>query len=229
MKLLSLLACILLSSWVNMTLAHTNEEYQEARFGLHGMLLFSDGVSLYASHLPMFHKPHDVQLITRFELKDKIAQDKLQKSLVSGGTYWTLSPDRFDLNFLGLNSVKGIWQFGADLYLGHFERSAKRIFSNQTVIIKEVILKERLDEMRQSHVEYIRLAPDNVKRQFYARLIKGRPGVDHLFWVHSSRPLVKRFTMTHDEQRSGNTKIALKLGVKNSDLSTYYEERGDLE
>jgi hypothetical protein len=33
------------------------------RMGVHGMVLFGSGPRLYASHIPMFHRPHDRQVV----------------------------------------------------------------------------------------------------------------------------------------------------------------------
>ena len=45
----------------------------ETAVGGHGMAVFGGRVGLYASHLPMFHTPHDSQIVLRFRLADTAA------------------------------------------------------------------------------------------------------------------------------------------------------------
>ena len=73
-------------------MSYASNTATDTRHGLHGMLLFSDGDGLYASHLPMFHAPHDVQLIFRFTLADKKIESELVKALDANKPYWTLAP-----------------------------------------------------------------------------------------------------------------------------------------
>ena len=85
-----LFCSLILSCLISMSYA--SDAHAKARHGLHGMLLFSDGDALYASHLPMFHAPHDVQLIFRFTLADKKIESELVKALDANKPYWTLAP-----------------------------------------------------------------------------------------------------------------------------------------
>ncbi len=54
---------------------------EPARMGLHGMLLFGGLEGLYASHLPMFHTPHDVQLLLRIRLQDAALNQQIRSDL----------------------------------------------------------------------------------------------------------------------------------------------------
>lgn len=100
---------------------------QQARFGLHGMLLFTDGVQLFASHLPMFHTPHDVQVVLKVSLADAAMQRRLVDMLWQApGSYWTLEPEKFDLNRLAPNALQPLNEFQAALYQGHFERGGTK-------------------------------------------------------------------------------------------------------
>lgn len=100
---------------------------QQARFGLHGMLLFTDGVQLFASHLPMFHATHDVQVVLKVSLADEVMQRRLVDMLWQAPSrYWTLEPELFDLNRLAPAAQQPLRQFQATLYQGHFERGGAK-------------------------------------------------------------------------------------------------------
>jgi hypothetical protein len=45
----------------------------DASYGVHGMALFGGKDALFASHLPMFHAPHNQQVILQIEIHDPTA------------------------------------------------------------------------------------------------------------------------------------------------------------
>ena len=220
--------CMFPLIWVGTLYGDTIQSDQTQRFGLHGMLLFSDGNSLYASHLPMFHKPHDVQLILRFELKDSAKQKELVDALSIGNRYWTLAPEKFDLNLLAINSKDGIWYFKADLYKDHFERNGLLMFSEQTIVVKEVLLRNQLNPELPEQTIFNRLTPTDAKRQFFVRLIQGKPGIDQIFWMRSPTKLPNQFSLNTASHTLDLQSIASELGIKPKTINLYYEEQGDL-
>mgnify|MGYP000495227802 CR=1 FL=1 len=61
-------------------------------WGTRGMALFGGKDALYASHLPMFHAPHDYQLVL---------PDAALRQRPDGKTaLWTIDPEKFELNRL---------------------------------------------------------------------------------------------------------------------------------
>jgi hypothetical protein len=102
-----------------------------ARMGTHGMVLFGSGGRLFLSHIPMFHRPHDVQLLLSVSLMHPelpTAQD------FSGGTY-TVEPERFDLDALMQGRLK---QFRATVYRGNFEGGGTPLHRDVTVRVDAV-------------------------------------------------------------------------------------------
>src|SRR5690606_35280776 len=66
----------------------------------HGMLLFGDRVT-YASHLPMFHAPHDYQLIMKLKFSDQAPSETLrlyEEAKEEEPSLFTLVPERMDLS-----------------------------------------------------------------------------------------------------------------------------------
>ena len=104
---------------------------------IHGMLLFGTK-DIWLSHLPMFHKPHDYQVIMSVTLqkngKDLHAAylaDKEQSKAV----YYSFVPKRFSMTHLvngTLTSIEG------SLVRGHFERGGITIATGVLAQIKTI-------------------------------------------------------------------------------------------
>lgn len=111
-----------------------------SHMGSHGMALFGGKDSLYASHLPMFHAPHDVQVIVRLHLQDAKKDGALRRQLAKHPQLWTLDPEKFDLQRLQPGHSQPLTQFTANFVQGHFERGGKLRYAAQTVVIDQVLL-----------------------------------------------------------------------------------------
>lgn len=74
-----------------------------SRIGSHGMVLITDGIKLYASHLPLYHKPHDYQLLYQISTKH---QSEIINQLQQHKTI-TILPDKFDLIIAGRQCKTG--------------------------------------------------------------------------------------------------------------------------
>lgn len=114
--------------------------HAQARPGTHGMALFGDRAGLYASHLPMFHAPHDVQLVLRIRLEDARADAALRRELAARPRLFTLEPERFDLQRLAPGAAEPLVRFAARPFDGHFERGGKPYGVAQAVAVDEVLL-----------------------------------------------------------------------------------------
>ncbi|WP_337965872.1 hypothetical protein [uncultured Flavobacterium sp.] len=145
----------------------------------HGMLIFGKN-KIYAYHLPMFHSPHNYQIILELELaetaKSLFIED--QKNNPEYATY-TIEPETFVLPQM---IAKGN-SFMVDLYRGHFERGGKKIASKIKVAIKEVLFynKFKSDERRSALSSFILFG--NEKEQFMAHLLTNKPDFDQIIEV----------------------------------------------
>jgi len=98
------------------------------RMGSHGMVLFTDGINLYANHLPLYRKPHDYQLIYRVNTNQKqniidyLQADTRQSTDNYLTNMLTILPEPFDLNRLVNQQPLAI---AATVFKGHFERGGK--------------------------------------------------------------------------------------------------------
>lgn len=79
------------------------------------------------------------------------------------------------------------------------------------------------------NIQYVRLTPDNVSRQFYARVIEGKLGVDHLFWENTASQLAKEFSVNAASDLLSDQTIATLLEVNPNSVHNYYIEQGDLK
>lgn len=148
----------------------------------HGMLIFGKN-KIYAYHLPMFHSPHNYQIILELEL-DETAKSLFIEDQKSNPEYisYTIEPETFVLPQM---IAKGN-SFMVDLYRGHFERGGKKIASKIKVVIKEVLFynKFKSDEKRSALSSFILFGND--KEQFMAHLLTNKPDFDQIIEVKTS-------------------------------------------
>lgn len=148
----------------------------------HGMLIFGKN-KIYAYHLPMFHTPHDYQIILELELADAVKNLFVndQQKNTEYATY-TIEPETFVLTEM----IAPGKSFMVDLYRGHFERGGKNIASKVKVVIKKVLFfkKFQSDSKRSAIGSFILFGND--KEQFMAHLLTNKPDFDQLVQVKAS-------------------------------------------
>lgn len=140
----------------------------------HGMMLMGSEI-IYASHLPMFHSPHDYQIISVLELsKDDQAKYILDKKKHPDELIYTIEPETFVLPEM-INHTK---TFKANIYRGHFERGGEKFLENITVKISQVIYYKQFDKksIKPKNLQYLLFG--NAKEQFLVHRISARPDFD---------------------------------------------------
>ncbi len=149
-------------------------------FGQHGMVLFGGADGLYASHLPMFHAPHDYQVVLEVRLADPALDTALRQRLAAEPILWTLAPEKFELDRLAPGNATPLKSFKADLVLGHFEQGGKTQHPNAAIVVKQVLLFRRLSP--QGAVtpmsRYLQLGTG--ARRFLVKEVDSRPDFDHI-------------------------------------------------
>jgi hypothetical protein len=158
----------------------------EDRPATHGMLIFGTN-KIYASHLPMFHSPHNYQVILELDL-DGIAKQKFVTDQNSHPqfTAYTIEPEKFILPEMIANPKP----FTANIYRGHFERGGMMIAENISVKIKQVIYFEKFDrgESKSPDADFILFG--NIKEQFAAHHITNKPDFDQIIQVQTDTALI---------------------------------------
>lgn len=159
----------------------------DATYGEHGMVLFGGPDGLYASHLPMFHAPHDYQVVLRLRLADP-AQDGALRARLGGKTaLWTLAPEKFEIDRLAPGAAHPLTSFKADLVLGHFEQGGKTQYAGAGIIVEQVLLFRRLSAAvaQAPTARYIQLGTG--AQRYLVKLIDSRPDFDHIVAVRAPR------------------------------------------
>jgi hypothetical protein len=207
----------------------------ESAIGSHGMAVFGGKAGLYASHLPMFHSPHDTQLVLRFHLADTVQDATLRKALDTKPTLWTLDPERFDLLRFKPGHANPIKQFRARFVEGHFERGGKERMAGQTVVVDEVLVFRRLSTaLRSTSVgRYVLVGADT--EWFAVKEIDRRPDFDHIVRLSGgAAPKANAFrvpvaTLNQPETAALNAALVQQLGPGWRTEQTLYFETGDLQ
>ncbi len=131
---------LLLLAFILLALAPTEADAVDNP-AIHGMLVVGRN-ALYLSHLPMFHAPHDYQVIFEAEASPELRkayQDDLK--LHPEQRLYTLEPQE---KFVLPEMVQAPRPFAAKIYRGHFERGGTALETGK-IEIKKIIFYKQFD------------------------------------------------------------------------------------
>lgn len=186
--------------------------------GSHGMALFGDADGLYASHLPMFHAPHDYQAVLQVRLADPELDRALRARMHGTTALWTIDPERFLLSRLAPGSAAPLQGFSADVFSGHFERGGQRVHAGTRFVVEKVVYFQRLDPATRVRDEARYLPVGN----YLFKQLDSRPDFDHI--VKLGAPAAAPLTIRKaglDKPEEAIRQVAPLIG-------TVYFETGDL-
>lgn len=210
------------------------------RAAVHGMLLFGEN-RLYFSHLPMFHSPHNYQVILEVELSRNGPDPKsiyLKDKEMTRSKVYTFVPRPFVLPEV----VQRQSPITGDIYRGHFERDGELIAWNVTAKISRVIhfRKFKPGTLGPMQLEYLLFGA--VPELFMAHLIWSPPDFDQILSVTTTSTLPREETLNGEivgfpEESAGKPlKSGIVIGAAlrggHTELKTgeqWYFETGDLE
>jgi hypothetical protein len=138
------------------------------RPAIHGMLIFGKD-TIYLSHLPMFHQPHDYQVIVEATLETSAQQIYLQdRASHPEQLLYTIEPlEKFVLP----DEMQNLKSFQATLFRGHFERGGVPIAENISIKVTSVVYFNHFD-------------PQAAKPDTLTYLLFGHPGEQYLaHWI----------------------------------------------
>ncbi|WP_448213366.1 hypothetical protein [Colwellia sp. MEBiC06753] len=165
--------------------------------GTHGMVLMQKGSTVFASHLPLYHKPHDYQILYKLNVKDlNLLQVVRDNPLV------TIEPELFNLERL----VRGEeMEIKADVYIGHFERDGFKVYDDVTLSFDQLLFARKLDGLEASGrvQEYTAVEYNKKSDRLYVHHIQQAPSYDHILHI--------------DLEASCPTKIATSAAVPSQD------------
>tara|TARA_R110000737_G_scaffold15032_4_gene31346 strand:- start:768 stop:1439 length:672 start_codon:yes stop_codon:yes gene_type:complete len=184
--LLSILLIILSSA------SFAEEEVKElppldpAYMGIHGMALFTQGSSIFASHMPLYQMPHNVQLLYKLDNNDLAV---LQT--VRDGELITVKPKAFNLQRL-MRGEKMV--IHVDLYAGHFERGGMLVYENLPLSFDKQLYVRAFDDIKpsSSQQEYDVVSLNNNYKIYIHRILQA-PSFDHIIGVDLEASCLGRF------------------------------------
>jgi hypothetical protein len=158
------------------------------RPAIHGMLMVGSN-KIYLCHLPMFHSPHDYQLIMEADLGQEgnriYLEDRKSHPLEK---IYTLQPqERFVLPAM----IQNPRTFSGKIYRGHFERGGTPIAESVGVKIMQVIYFKNFDKdpHKAEALDYILFGSS--REQFIAHLITAKPDFDQVLGVEIDNDQLK--------------------------------------
>jgi hypothetical protein len=163
--------------------AHPTSHHGGDTVGRHGMLVFGEQV-LYFSHLPMFHAPHNFQVLLEVRLGDEATHELFRDRRLHPAEIYTFDPDEFAIAELDPSgpvrpSIRGT------LVHGHFERGGTPIATDVTAEVVNVVYFRKLDvDATRPDGELMRyLCFGRPGELFLAHRIEGRPAFDHVVFA----------------------------------------------
>ncbi len=180
----------------------------KARMGTHGMVLFGGTDGIYASHMPMFHAPHDVQAVMRLRIADNAIEQSLKQKLAAAPALWSIEPEKFDLNRLRSDHQEPLTAFDAKIYEGHFERGGKARFERVRFQVESTLLFNQLDATKRSAASRKFLWLGKGREQFLIKHLDQRPDVDLIGYFTNDVPLTTQRTITLDPAVINSTALA---------------------
>lgn len=187
MKKLFIAALLLLSQ-----ISFAKDEVKElppldpAYMGIHGMALFTHGSSIYASHMPLYFKPHDVQLLYKLDNNDLAV---LQT--VRDGDLITIKPEKFNLQRL-MRGEKMV--INVDLYSGHFERDGMLVYEGIPMSFDKQMYVRTFDDIKPSSTQQTYdVVPLRENYNLYIHRILQAPSYDHIIGIDLEAGCLERF------------------------------------
>jgi hypothetical protein len=149
-------------------------------WGEHGMVLFGGRDGLFASHLPMFHAPHDYHVVIALQVADPKIESEMRRRLAEKPALWTLVPEEFELARLAPGAKEPLLRFKADIVEGHFERGGRTVHAGVEVRVLRTEQFVALDPQgrpaRVAHYEPV----GQGGTWFLVKEVRARPDFDHV-------------------------------------------------
>ena len=145
---------------------------------VHGMAVVGTE-RVYLSHLPMFHSPHDYQVILEADFDRASYMLYRNSKRASDEPLYTIAPASAVLSQIAQAGAT----FSASLFRGHFERGGTLIQSHAKVTIKRVLYFKKFQPGAAKPSEAKFLLFGNLTEQFMAHLISAKPDFDQILSV----------------------------------------------
>lgn len=157
-----------------------------AYMGIHSMVLFTHGSSIYASNMSLYNKPHNVQLLYKLDNSDLAV---LQT--VRDGDLITIKPKPFNLQRL-MRGEKMV--LNVDLYSGHFKRDGMLVYENIPLSFDKQLYVRTFDDIKPSSSKQV-YDVVSLKNgyKFYIHQVQQAPSFDHIIGIDIEASCLDRF------------------------------------
>jgi hypothetical protein len=160
-------------------------EHSTDPMAIHGMLMVGTS-SIYISHLPMFHSPHNYQAIFEIVIDDASRDKYIEAKQNSMETVYTLVPEAFVLPEM----ISHPQVFKAKIFKGHFERGGQMIASNVNVKISKVIYAKKFEPLDIKPTGSTNIIFGNKSEQFMAHAVTTAPDFDQVMAIGISKEAI---------------------------------------
>ncbi|MDP1979074.1 hypothetical protein [Undibacterium sp.] len=151
--------------------------------GVHGMLLFGNSEGMYVSHLPMFHAPHDYQVVLQIRCLDQQLDATIKTRLEQKLVLWTMEPEQFEIARLAADSKLPLKQFKANIVLGHFEQGGKVEYRDVIVFVEKTLIFRQLSPQMRESKQAVYHQIGSGSHRFLLKEIDSRPDFDHVLAI----------------------------------------------
>ncbi len=179
MKFVITLAAVLLASW---------SVVRAERPAVHGMVVFGE-TRILMSHLPLFHPPHDWQVIFEVSLKHNTTNisDVYHPSQdAPGDQLYTFEPIPFKLTEM----IEHPTAMTGSLYKGHFEKDGQLLLTDVEAAIAQVVFHKKLAPIPAPALQnsYLMIGTETkgAEEVFVIHRIDGKPSFDEIAQVSIS-------------------------------------------
>ena len=152
-------------------------------WGVHGMLLFGNSEGMYVSHLPMFHAPHDYQVVLQIRCLDQKLDAAIKARLEQKLVLWTMEPEQFEIARLAADSKTPLKQFKANIVLGHFEQGGKVEYKDVAVVVEKTLIFHQLSPQMRNNNQAVYHQIGSGSQRFLLKEIDSRPDFDHVLAI----------------------------------------------
>jgi hypothetical protein len=146
---------------------------QPERMGTHGMVLFGGGEETFLSHIPMFHRPHDLQLVMAVQL----AHPSWSSAPSFSEEGHTFVPEKLDLTELAEGRLTA---FTGTVFRGNFEADGQPLFKDVTVTVKRLLVREWLPQEAKAPQGAAYWLVGSKRRAFLVHVITAPPDFDQI-------------------------------------------------
>lgn len=157
-----------------------------AYMGIQHMTLFSHASNVYASFMPRYSKPYNVQLLYKLSVKDLAL---LQT--VRDGQLTTIKSKPFNLQRL-MRGEKVV--VNADIYTGHFGRDGMIVYKDMALEFDKLLYVRKMDDLKKSS-QWQQYDVVDLRKSYkiYIHRIDQAPSFDHIIHIDVEAGCLSRF------------------------------------